>query len=259
MVSAERQLSIIVPTYREAPNLRPLCERVFAATIAAGIAAEMIIVDDDSNDGSEAVIQELAADYDIRIVVRKGERGLSSAVVRGFEAARHGVLMVIDADLSHPPERIPEIAEKVMAGEADFALGSRYVRGGEMKDWPWLRRLNSWLATVPARPLTPVRDPMAGFFCLRRDAWQRAEKLNPIGYKIGLELMVKCRCRRYAEVPIVFTDRLYGDSKLTVWQQLLYLQQICGLYWFRFPVAVLAAAVVTAAVLIWLVATFIEP
>ncbi len=254
MESAERQLAIIVPTYQEAPNLRPLCERGFAATGAAGIVVEIIVVDDDSNDGSATVVQELAADYDIRIVVRKGERGLSSAVVRGFAEARHDVFLVMDEDLSHPPESIPTVADKVFTGEADFALGSRYVGGGEMRNWPWLRRLNSWLATLPARPLTPVRDPMAGFFCLRRDVWQRAERLNPIGYKIGLELMVKSRCRRCAEIPIIFADRVRGDSKLTLWQQLLYLRQLCGLYWFRFPVAVVTGGVLVATLLFLLIA-----
>ncbi|MCP4593635.1 MAG: polyprenol monophosphomannose synthase [bacterium] len=253
MEELEQRLSVVVPTYREADNLRPLCERVFAATRASAIEAEMIIVDDDSDDGSEAIVAELANDFDVRIVVRRGERGLSSAVVRGFEEARHEVLLVMDADLSHPPEKVPELARKVFDGEAEFVVGSRYVGGGEMRDWPFLRRLNSWVATVPARLLTPVRDPMAGFFCLRRETWRRAERLNPIGYKIALELMVKCRCRRYAEVPIVFTDRLHGTSKLTFWQQLLYLRQLCGLYVFRFPGLVIGGILLGLAGLIWLV------
>jgi dolichol-phosphate mannosyltransferase len=254
MEAVERQLSIIVPTYREAPNLRPLCQRVFTATRAAEITAELIVVDDDSNDGSEVLVRELSAEYDIRIVVRKGERGLSSAVLRGFSEARHDVFLVIDADLSHPPESIPEVSEKVFSGEAEFALGSRYVGGGEMRDWPFLRKLNSWAATVLARPLTPVRDPMAGFFCLRRETWQRAERLNPIGYKIALELMVKCRCRRCAEIPIVFQDRLHGESKLTVRQQWLYLRQIAGLYWFRFRVAVIVGVVLVLVLVMGLIA-----
>lgn len=254
MDSAERQLSIIVPAYKEAPNLRPLCESVFAATRNAGITAEMIIVDDASNDGSEGIVEALSGRYDIRILVRHDERGLSSAVVRGFAEARYDVLMVMDADLSHPPDKVPDVAAKVFSGEAEFALGSRNVSGGETKNWPWRRWLNSWLATLPARPLTPVRDPMAGFFCLRRDTWQRADKLNPIGYKIGLELMVKCRCRRFAEVPIVFQDRLYGASKLTLWQRLLYVRQLWGLYWYRCPAAVVGALLLVPAVallLLW--------
>ena len=83
-------------------------------------------------------------------------------MVRGFEEARHDALLVIDADLSHPPEKIPEVAEKVFSGEAEFTIGSRYVGGGEMRDWPWWRKLNSWVATVPARLLTPVARPDGG-------------------------------------------------------------------------------------------------
>jgi dolichol-phosphate mannosyltransferase len=252
METPERRLSIIVPTYQEAPNLRPLCLRVFEATRLAGIIAEVIIVDDDSRDGSEAIVQDLAAEYDIRIIVRKGERGLSSAVLRGIAEARHDVFMVIDADLSHPPESIPAVAEPVFTGAAEFVVGSRYVGGGVTKDWPLLRKLNSWAATLLARPLTPVRDPMAGFFCLSRATWQRAERLNPIGYKIALELMVKCRCRRYAEVPIVFRDRLHGTSKLTVWQQLYYLQQVLSLYWFRFRGWIVVSGLALLGLCIWL-------
>jgi dolichol-phosphate mannosyltransferase len=182
MESAKRSLSIIVPTYREAANLRPLCERVFAATRAAGIDAELLIVDDDSNDGSEEIVRELGREYDVHIHVRKGERGLSSAVVAGFARANHDTLLVMDADLSHPPESVPAVAEPVFAAAADFVVGSRYVGGGRVQeDWPLLRRLNSWGATLLARLLTPVRDPMTGFFCLRKETWQRAQKLNPIG------------------------------------------------------------------------------
>lgn len=254
MERLERRLSIVVPAYREAENLRPLCERVFAATRAAGIDAEMIVVDDDSKDGCEEVAAELARDHDIRIHVRKGERGLSSAVVAGFGLAKYDTLMVMDADLSHPPERIAQVAEPIFSGTADFVVGSRYVGGGRInQDWPFLRRVNSWGATLLARPLTPVRDPMAGFFCLRREIWRGATKLNPIGYKIALELMVKCRCQRCAEVPIVFADRVRGESKLTARQQALYLRQLAGLYWFRYPAIILLSAVLAGGLIAWLI------
>jgi dolichol-phosphate mannosyltransferase len=241
-----------VPTYREAENLRPLAERVFAATRAAGIEAELIIVDDNSQDGSKEIIQDLAWDYDIRIHVRQNERGLSSAVVAGFGLAKHDTLLVMDADLSHPPESVPALVEPIFNGAADFVVGSRYVGGGRVQEeWPLLRRLNSWGATLLARPLTPVRDPMAGFFCLRKETWQRARKLNPIGYKIALELMVKCRCRRFVEVPIVFADRVRGESKLTARQQWLYLRQLAGLYWFRYPAAITLGAVLATSLVLW--------
>lgn len=233
-------LSVIVPTFQEAENLRLLAGRVFAALQKAGIPGELIVVDDDSGDGTDAVADELARSYPIRLVVRRGERGLSSAVLRGLSEARGEWLFVLDADLSHPPERIPDMLALLRSGQADFVIGSRYVEGGRTLDWSWFRRLNSAVATLLARPLAAVRDPMAGFFGLHRSTWQQADALNPIGYKIGLELLVKGRCRRVVEVPIEFSDRLHGRSKLTLRQQLLYLVHLARLYRYRYPVLSLA-------------------
>ncbi|MHC4610440.1 MAG: polyprenol monophosphomannose synthase [Planctomycetota bacterium] len=242
MVSTARpSVSVIVPAYREAPNLRPLTERVFAATRQADLEAELIIVDDNSQDGSVDVVDELADRYPVRIIVRIHERGLSSAVLCGFDESAGEVLVVMDADLQHPPEKIPELVECITADRGDFAVGSRYAGQGSVdRDWPLLRRLNSTAATLLARPLTAVRDPMSGFFALHRDTWRRAAgrggaaALDPIGYKIGLELIVKARCRRCIEIPIVFADRAAGQSKLTFAEQLRYLRHLLRLYSFRF-------------------------
>lgn len=250
------RVSIVVPTYKEAENLRLLCGRIFAALQSAAIDGEVILVDDNSRDGTDAVVAELAATMAIRLIVRENERGLSSAVLRGFEAAQHDWLLVMDADLSHPPEKIPELLAPLVAGRADFVIGSRYVAGGVTKDWGWLRWLNSAIATWMARPLTAVRDPMAGFFCLARRTWQEADRLNPVGYKIGLELLIKGRCRKVLEVPIEFADRLHGKSKLTLRQQLQYVVHLGRLYRYRYPwlpwgVAALALAAAVAAV--WII------
>ncbi|MBN2560097.1 MAG: polyprenol monophosphomannose synthase [Phycisphaerae bacterium] len=233
-------VSIVVPTYKEARNLPILAGRVFAALDKAAIPAELIIVDDNSQDGTDAVVDQLAGEHPIRLITRTDERGLSSAVVRGFADARHDILLCMDADLSHPPESLPDVIAPVAGGGAEFCIGSRYAAGGSTKDdWGFLRRINSRGATLLARPLTNARDPMAGFFCLRRDVLERARQagLNPIGYKIGLEILIKARCTRLAEVPIEFSDRLHGESKLTFQQQLLYVQHLVRLYRFRWPVA----------------------
>jgi dolichol-phosphate mannosyltransferase len=228
-------VSVIVPTYREAENLRLLAGRVFAALDAAGLAGELIIVDDDSRDGTREIAAELAQTRPVRLIVREGERGLSGAVMRGFAEARHDLFVVMDADLSHPPEQLAAIIEPARSGAADFVFGSRYIEGGRTRDWGVLRRLNSWVATLLARPLTSVRDPMAGYFCLHRRTWEDADALNPVGYKIGLELLVKGRCRRVVEIPIEFSDRLHGRSKLTLKQQWLYLVHLARLYCYRWP------------------------
>jgi len=235
---SEQGVSIVVPTYREAANIPVLAERVFSALDAAGLQGELIIVDDDSRDGSVEAVEAIARKWPARIVVRTDERGLSSAVVRGFSEAQHGVLVCMDADLSHPPETVPKLVAPIAGGESDFAIGSRYAAGGSTEgDWGLFRKLNSLVATWLARPLTKATDPMAGFFCLRRETFEaaRGAGLNPIGYKIGLELLIKSRCRRPVEIPIAFANRLHGESKLTLRQQLLYLRHLVSLYRFRWP------------------------
>ncbi|HNQ24138.1 MAG TPA: polyprenol monophosphomannose synthase [Phycisphaerae bacterium] len=247
-------ISIIVPTFREAPNLRPLVERIFAATAGAGLPAEVVVVDDDSRDGTEQVIAELARDHPVRLVVRHGVRGLAGAVLRGFAEARYDRFVVMDADLQHPPELIPALVARLDQGDADFVLGTRYAPGGEIQaNWPQLRRWASRLATLLARPLVPLSDPMSGFFALGRATWERAAAVNPIGYKIGLELYVKARCTRPAEVPIPFATRAAGESKMTVSVNLAYLAHLVQLYHFRFPWLIWAMlfAMLAAAGLIW--------
>lgn len=229
-------VSIIVPTFREAPNIRSLVERTFTATTGVNLDAELIIVDDNSQDGTDAVVEEMQSEHPIQLVVRTRERGLSSAVLAGFRAATNDVLLVMDADLQHPPEMIPAMVERLAQGDCDFVLGTRYASHGTVaQDWPFLRRAASRVATWLARPLAPLSDPMSGFFALHRETWQRATKVNPIGYKIGLELYVKGRCQRPAEVPIRFETRMAGQSKLTAGVQIGYLRQLASLYWFRYP------------------------
>ena len=246
-------VSIVVPTYKEAENLPVLTERLFATLADANIAGELIIVDDDSRDGTIEVVEQLAGAHPIRLITRTEERGLSSAVLRGFAEARHDILLCMDADLSHPPEAVPDVIGPIAGGDAEFCIGSRYTEGGVTKeDWGLLRKINSWGATLLAKPLTSARDPMAGFFCLRRATLERATQagLNPVGYKIALEIMVKGRCRPVREVPIAFSDRLHGDSKLTFRQQLLYLKHLVLLYRFRWPILAPVAALALPAIML---------
>jgi dolichol-phosphate mannosyltransferase len=233
--SEHRRVTIVTPTYEEVENLPHLIERLSAIRSAIGDEVELLIMDDDSRDGSQELVASRPETW-VELVVRPEDRGLSAAVLEGFRRARGDVLVCMDADLSHPPEAIPELIQKLDAG-ADFALGSRYVPGGTTSDdWGFLRWLNSRVATLLARPLTAVRDPMAGFFALRRSTFERGRELNPVGYKIALELIVKCQCERVVEVPIHFEDRLYGKSKLTLRQQLLYIRHLRRLYNFKFGV-----------------------
>ena len=231
------EVSIVVPTYREADNLPELVSRIASTTNAHRIDYEIIIVDDDSNDGTVAVCDALRDSANVRLVVRKQDRGLSSAVLHGINLATGEVVVVMDADLSHPPEVLPQLIDSIQQG-AEMVIGSRYVHGGETEEtWGFIRWLNSKIATLLARPLTSVKDPMAGFFALRRDVYGRARELNPIGYKIGLELLVKTDCRRVEEVPIRFADRKRGSSKLCLREQLNYLKHLKRLYDHKFGAA----------------------
>lgn len=233
-------ISIIIPTYREAENIPLIIARIDALRRSQNLSLELILVDDNSNDGSVEAVAATGHDW-VRIVVRTTDRGLSPAVLEGFRQARHPVLVCMDCDLSHPPERIPQMVLALGSGQ-QFVLGSRYVAGGSTDDdWGVFRWINSRIATILARPLTSVKDPMSGFFALRRSDFLKAEELNPVGYKIALELIVKCRFTNVAEVPIAFADRIHGQSKLSLREQLKYLKHLRRLYLFRFSNAMYLA------------------
>lgn len=227
-------VTVVIPTYCEADNLPVLVPRIAGAAAAAGIRVEILIVDDNSPDETSARCASLAAQHPVRLLVRKTERGLASAVVHGMRHAAGDVLVVMDADLSHPPEKIPALVAAVQDG-ADFAIGSRYTSGGATaEDWGLGRWINSKVATLLARPLCRAADPMAGFFALRKRAFAACEgSLDPVGYKIGLELLVKAGCRRVVEIPIEFRNRLHGTSKLTLREQVNYVRHLKRLYEFK--------------------------
>lgn len=202
-------LSIVVPTFNEAGSLPKLAERLHAAL--ADRAWELVVVDDGSPDGTADVAEALAPRIPVRVVRRAGKAGLASAVVAGFAAARGDVLLVMDADLSHPPEVVPALADAIANG-ADLAVGSRYVKGGGVMDWPLQRRVVSRVACLMGSALVPVRDATSGFFALRR-AVVDGVKLNPIGFKIGFEVIARGRYTKVVEVPYTFRDRELGASK----------------------------------------------
>ena len=231
-------ISVVVPCFREAENLRVLVPRIAAALDGASLPGEIIIVDDNSRDGTEAVCAELAQQFPLRLLTRYNERGLSSAVICGLRAANGQIMVVMDADLSHPPEAIPQMVAACRTPYVDFVIGSRHAQGGSIsQNWSAFRRLNSGVATLLARGLTAARDPMSGFFALQRSTFESATDVCPIGYKIGLELIVRCDCRRIAEVPIHFEDRVLGESKLTIAQQWQYLRHLARLYWAKYGAA----------------------
>jgi dolichol-phosphate mannosyltransferase len=230
------QVTIIVPTLNEAENLPRLVPRIADALI--GRSFEIIVVDDHSTDDTPAICVRLARQFPLILRTRLDPKdGLSGAVLDGMSAAQGEYLVVMDADLQHPPEKIPELLAPLERQETDFVVGSRYVTGGSTQgSWGFFRRINSRLATLLARPFAGnTHDPMSGFFALRRETYERAERLTPLGYKVALELMCKCRARNVREIPIHFSTRTHGQSKLTAVQQFKYLEHLSRLYDFYFP------------------------
>lgn len=234
-------VSVVTPTLREAECLPELAERIDQVLSPAGVSWELIVSDDDSRDGTEAVTAALARALPVRLHVRRGAPpDLSAAVLEGIDAANFDRIVVIDADLSHPPEAIPRLLAALE--DADIAVGSRYAEGGRVAGaWSRYRSLNSRVATWLARPLVRSSDPMSGFFALRRRAIPERKLLRPIGYKIGLELIVRGRLR-LRDVPITFRDRRAGESKLNWRRQLDFLRHLHRLYRFRFGAPVRLAS-----------------
>ncbi len=214
----ERGVSFVVPTFREAANIRSLTTRLASAMAGNGIQWELVLVDDDSADGTEHVTSDLARTLPVRLEIRRElPRDLSLAVLRGFQVARYERIVVMDADLSHPPEIALELLDALDSG-FDMAVGSRYAEGGSLDPNSTLGNLlNSQLATGLARPLARCADPLSGFFAIRRSALPARCRLRPVGYKIGLELLVRGRLL-VKEVPIRFAARQAGQSK-TNWKQ----------------------------------------
>lgn len=230
------KLSVVIPTFREVRNLEPVARSIASALRDRRWPYEILFVDDDSQDGSEAEATRLADQLPVRMIVRHGEKGLSTAVLRGLREARGEYVVVMDADLSHPAERIPDMIDRLARGQCDFVIGSRYVEGGSLgSSWTGFRRLNSKIATWLALPLTHIHDPMSGFFALRRADLPDFSLLSPIGYKIALELLVKGDFNKPGEVPIHFVDRVHGESKLNWKEQVRYLRHLRRLYQYRYP------------------------
>jgi dolichol-phosphate mannosyltransferase len=227
------ELSLIVPTYNERARLEELVSAVCSVFAAHRIAGELVIVDDNSPDGTGALADRLAERFPLRVVHRASKLGLGSAVIAGFADARGRVLGVMDADLSHPPAVLPGMLATLGALDVDIVVGSRYIAGGAAKDWPWPRLAMSRLACVLARPLTPVRDATSGLFLVKREAVEGVA-ISATGFKICLELLNRSRIASIAEIPFVFADRAAGESKMTTREALGYFVQLRDLYRLRF-------------------------
>jgi dolichol-phosphate mannosyltransferase len=233
-------LSIVVPTYKEAENLPLLAEQIDARLRQGGaeksIEYELLIVDDMSPDDTVQICENLAQRFPLKLLRPEGRpRDLSLSVIDGISAAAHSIVLVMDADLSHPPEKILEMLGVIDGKSEAFAIGSRYIGGGSFdRDWSLWRFLNSHVATLMARPLVKCSDPMSGFFMFNKEQLGDLTRLKPIGYKIGLEIMVRGNFTVITEIPIGFKDRELGASKMNFDQQWKYLRHLRRLYLHRY-------------------------
>jgi len=227
-------VSVVLPTYNEAQTL-PLLVPAIAETLAgAELSYELIIVDDASPDGTAAVGRKLAEQHPVRVIERTDERGLATAVTTGFAASTARVCVVMDADGSHPVGALPDMIRMVLDDRTDIAVGSRHVPGGGSENWPLFSQLKSKFAASLAMGVTTMTDPTTGFMAVRRSLLDGLV-LDPVGWKIVLETVVKASPARVSEHPIMFTDRTHGQSKQSVAVLLEYLQHLARLYAHRYP------------------------
>lgn len=228
-------ISVVIPTYNEAAVIQETLRRAGRALGASGETFELIVVDDNSTDGTPELVEAMAPALPVRVLRRPGRLGLATAVVDGWNLARGDLLAVMDADLQHPPEVLAEMVRALRSPAADIVVASRYRAGGGTSDWSWTRRLMSKSATHMAATVLPwtldnVTDPMSGMFALRASSLDGV-KLDPTGYKILLEVLAKARYRSVVEVPYVFDRRGAGSSKLGGRQSLEYLVHLIRLAW----------------------------
>lgn len=224
--------SLVAPTYNEAAGLEDLVLQVHRALEPSGINYELIIVDDNSPDGTAALAEKLGMEFPVKVLRRPGKLGLSSAVIDGWKIAQGQILGVIDADLSHDPKLLPSLVASIHDGSADVAVGSRYIPGGGMGNWPLKRQIVSRVAVILGSLICPVKDVTSGYVVLRKQVVEGV-KLNPIGFKIGLEILVRGRYKNFTEIPYTFQDREKGKSKLSlkvIWQYIVQLGQLIA-YW----------------------------
>ncbi|HEY6292208.1 MAG TPA: glycosyltransferase [Terriglobia bacterium] len=229
-------ISLVIPTYQEADVIQGTLRRAAAALARTGEEFELIVVDDsgaETGDQTASRAEALAPELPVRVARRAGRQGLATAVVDGWKAARGDVWGVMDADLQHPPEVVVRLMQALRRPGVDIALASRYVKGGGSRDWSRRRRAVSWATTHLAACVLPwtlarVRDPMSGMFLVRAQVLDGVE-LNPLGYKILLEVLGRGHWRDLAEVPYGFERRGQGHSKLGFRQSMEYLVHLVHL------------------------------
>ncbi|SDF58589.1 Glycosyltransferase involved in cell wall bisynthesis [Methanolobus vulcani] len=219
-------ISVIIPTYNESENVVNMIDILEDVLTKSSIKFEIVVVDDDSPDGTADIARKKQELYNnLKVIVRTTDKGLSQAVVEGFNHCSHEIISVIDCDFSHPPELLPVFFNKIEDG-CDVVFGTRYAGSGEIQGWGLKRKLISRGATLLANILVGgSTDPVSGFFMMKKSVVSGSD-LKPRGYKIGLEILGKGNWNKYCEIPYVFRNREVGESKLGIKEIVDYIFQL---------------------------------
>ena len=244
------RLTVIIPAFKEYENLKTLIPEIHNSL--NGELHEIIVVDDNSQDGTKEMSARLT-----KVITRTEERGLSSAVIRGIQECKTGAFVVMDADHQHPPSTLSSMAKALQ--DHQLVVGSRYVPNGGTSGWTLKRRIVSKIASLLGKPLCGINDSSSGFFGTYKSLLE-VDKLNPIGFKIGLDIYSKLRRHPKTEVPYIFLTRKYGDSKFTFKQVREYLKQLLKMYielfnpkqWLKFCTVGASGTVINLSILITL-------
>lgn len=221
--------TVIVPTLNEEGNIDKLLEQIFLVQKQQNLDLRVLFVDSDSADCTCEKIRQWQLHYPVQLICRGANHGLACAVLDGAQKAETDFLVVMDADLSHSPQVLPQLIYPLLDGSYDMVVGSRYVKGGSIPDWPRRRRISSKVATWPALMFCDIRDPLAGYFAVSRELLISLPGSIP-GFKIGLAILAEHRGKiRVKEIPIEFRDRHQGESKMDKRVVFDYLQQLLQL------------------------------
>ncbi|ADV64668.1 polyprenol monophosphomannose synthase [Desulfurococcus mucosus] len=244
--------SIVVPTYNERENIRILIPMIHRALRDTGVDYEIIVVDDNSPDGTAEEAVHLSSAYPVKVVKRSGKLGLSSAIYEGVRHATGDIVVVMDADLQHPPEYIPALLRRIDG--CDLVVASRYAPGGRVEGFPLVRRIVSKGSILLAHLVVPgtrrARDAVSGFFAAKREVVARWRMVEPRGYKVLVEILGELHDIRVCEEPIVFRSREKGSSKLTVRVMLSYIRTLFKLNPVSFTLYVLLILLLIAALVL---------
>tara|TARA_R110002072_G_C7976322_1_gene535527 strand:+ start:4339 stop:7104 length:2766 start_codon:yes stop_codon:yes gene_type:complete len=228
-LNSQYSVSILVPTLNEVENLDELFTRLLGCANSNGLDVEIVVADGGSSDGTQAKAAEWARSGPVRIIKCSGLGGLSGDVLEAAKQCTTDVVMVIDADLSHPPEVLPQLVKPILEGTHEMAIGCRYMPGGGTPGWPMHRRLTSRVAGALSWPFVDVNDPMSGNFAMKRTQLIELGS-QATGFKLGLEVLARGGDEfRIHEVPITFVDRVHGISKMSLAESISCLKQMSSL------------------------------